>query len=160
MGKRLSHWAPISLIVLLLAITVVGLAAAEPAPRDRATQLEQSLRCPVCKTVSIAESPSETASEMRRIVARQIAAGRSDEQIVTYFQARYGDWVLQDPPAGGRTLLLWVLPALAASGGALVLGMMARTSRQAIGPLSDADRERVSVAVADFRDSHDEGDEP
>lgn len=160
MRRTWSRWAPVAVIVLLLAVTVVGLASADPAPRDRTTALEQRLRCPVCKTVSIAESPSETASEMRRIVARQVAAGRTDQQIITYFQDRYGEWVLQDPPPRGRTLLLWVLPALAAAGGAVVLGVRARSSPPEPRALSEADRDEVSAAVTRFRTTHHEDDEP
>lgn len=161
MRDWVARWGPFAVIVLLLTVVVVGISTTDPAPRDRAQELEQRLRCPVCKTVSIAESPSETASEMRRIVAEQVNAKRSDEEIIAYFENRYGEWVLLDPPVEGRTLLLWVLPALAAAGGASLLGFRARSAAQRpVVPLSSDDRERVSAAMEEFRLSRNKDDEP
>lgn len=124
-----SRWVQLivaSAVVAMLAVAVTGLLAAPPGLRDRAYELEQRLRCPVCQSVSIAESPSETAQAMRDVVAEQVAAGRSDQEILDYFRARYGDWVLHDPPAAGSTLLLWLLPAAGAAVGAVALIMMHR----------------------------------
>ena len=89
-------------IIGLLAVTVVTLVSAGRPPTDRVQELAQQLRCPVCKSVSIAESPSDTATAMRQVVAEQVAAGRSDAEIIGYFRARYGDWVWLDPPARDR----------------------------------------------------------
>lgn len=124
-----SRWLQLivaSAVVAMLAVAVTGLLAAPPGLRDRAYELEQRLRCPVCQSVSIAESPSETAQAMRDVVAEQVAAGRSDQEILDYFRARYGDWVLHDPPAAGATLLLWLLPAAGAAVGAVALIVMRR----------------------------------
>lgn len=159
MRERMSRWGTLALIVLVLAVVVIGLGTARSAPNDRAEALEQQLRCPVCKTVSIAESPSETAGQMRRIVADQVAAGRSDEEIITYFQSRYGQWVLQDPPVRGLTLWLWLLVALAVAGGAAVLAVRARDA-QPPAPLAETDKEAVSAAVEDFRLRSTGDDEP
>lgn len=160
MRERVTRWAPLMLTVLLLAVVVVGLVTARPSTTNRAAALEQRLRCPVCKSVSIAESPSATASEMRRIVAAQVAAGRSDEQIITYFENRYGRWVLLDPPAQGPTLLLWVLVAGGAAGAVAVLAVTASTRRRPAPAFSQLDQEKVSAAMADFRRAHDWDDEP
>jgi cytochrome c-type biogenesis protein CcmH len=148
------------LVLVLLGITVVGLFTAGSGPRDRVAELEGQLRCPVCKSVSIADSPSETAVAMRRTVAEQVAAGRSDAEILDYFQARYGEWVLLDPPARGRGVWLLVLPAaVAVVGAALVLTRTGRAPPPS--EVSDADRERVSSALAEARTRHrDEDQEP
>ena len=103
MSSRVVRIGTLAATVLLLAVAVIGLLRGGPAPVDRAYELEQRLRCPVCKSVSIAESGSDTAVAMRQVVTEQIAAGRSDAEIVDYFRARYGDWVLLDPPARGST---------------------------------------------------------
>ena len=107
------------IVALIAAAAVIMLTSGEP--RDRAYALEQRLRCPTCKTVSIAESPSETAAGMRRIVAEEVAAGRSDAEIIDYFQERYGEWVLLDPPPRGRSLLLWAAPLIVAIGALLLV---------------------------------------
>jgi cytochrome c-type biogenesis protein CcmH len=113
-GERWRHVAAVMLIVGLVGVTVIGLLSGPSVPQDRAVELEQRLRCPVCKSVSIAESGSDTAAAMRQIVSEQVAAGHSDQQIVDYFRARYGNWVLLDPPLGGDTAVLWLLPGVAA----------------------------------------------
>lgn len=160
MRDAMPRWGPLGLIVLLLAVVVVGLGTAPSSPIDRAEALEQRLRCPVCKSVSIGESPSETAGQMRRIVAAQVAAGRSDKEIITYFQSRYGQWVLQDPPARGLTLWLWLLVALAVAGGGAVLGLKAFGARRPVPLLAETDMEAVSAAVEDFRLRSERDDEP
>ncbi|WP_219418039.1 cytochrome c-type biogenesis protein [Pseudonocardia nigra] len=148
-------------VIGLLAVTVVTLlTAAAPAP-DRVQELSERLRCPVCKSVSIAESPSETAAAMRQAVTEQVAAGRTDEEIVDYFRARYGDWALLDPPRRGTTLLVWLVPLGAAAVGALLV--MTRVRRRPEMPdeeLPAATRERLDAAVdrvrADLRSGEDE----
>lgn len=151
MHNRLRQWGLAGLIVVLLTVAVAGLFGGNGDGPDRALALEQRLRCPVCKSVSIAESPSETAASMRRIVTEQVAAGRTDEQVIGYFTDRYGAWILLDPPPEGETLLLWLLPLLAAGGGIVVL--VTRSRRPAGGPaeLPGADRDRVQAALGEYR---------
>lgn len=150
--RRTASVAVVIAVLGLLAVTVLVLATAtRPAP-DRVQELAERLRCPVCKSVSIAESQSDTAVAMRAVVAEQVAAGRSDPEIVDYFQARYGEWVLFDPPAAGATLALWLIPVAVAA-----LGVGALLARSRAGPgrpapaLSTPDRNRVDAAVARAR---------
>ncbi|WP_225232410.1 cytochrome c-type biogenesis protein [Klenkia terrae] len=144
-------------IVALLGVVVAGLVFGSGQPPDRAYELEQRLRCPVCKSVSIAESMSDTAVAMRATVSEQVDAGRSDQEIVAYFTARYGDWILLDPPAGGDTLLLWLIPlGVAAVAGVVVLTRRRPADEQ--GQLDDADRQRVTEAVAGMRATAEEED--
>jgi cytochrome c-type biogenesis protein CcmH/NrfF len=103
--------------VALLAVLVAGVAAGRPEPADRAGALAARLRCPDCRSISVAESDSQTASAIREQIGRLLAEGRSDQEILDHFTARYGRWVLLDPPARGQTLLLWLLPALALTAG-------------------------------------------
>jgi cytochrome c-type biogenesis protein CcmH len=154
-------------MVALLAVTVAVLATSTGPRPDRAQQLAESLRCPVCQSVSIADSPSETAVAMRQAVADQIAAGRTDAEVLAYFRARYGDWVVLDPPVRGSTLALWVVPVAAAVlGGAAVLALVRRRDEEPAGELSADDRVRVDAAVdaaraaAADRDDADRDDAP
>ena len=107
------RWVTLALIVIASAVVVYGLVATDPSPDDRAESLANRLRCPVCQSESLQDSNSETAQEMRAIVAEQVALGKSDDEVIAYFTARYGDWVLADPPARGLTLWVWVLPFVA-----------------------------------------------
>lgn len=160
MSERIVNLLSLAVVAALMAVVVTGLLSAPRTPEDRAYALEQRLRCPVCKTVSIAESPSETAAGMRRIVAQQVAKGRSDEEIIGYFQQRYGEWVLLDPPASGKTVWLWVVAVGAALVGAGML--LTRSVRAAPVPsgLPVEDRARLAAAVTAYRDHHSEDDEP
>lgn len=143
-------------VVLLAGVVAVVLALAPAPERDRVQDLAERLRCPVCTSVSVAESPSDTAVAMRQVISDQVVAGRSDQEIVAYFRARYGDWTVIDPPASGSTLLLWVLPVAAAVAGLVALLVRSRprpVTRSA--ELSDADRIRVEAAVERHREMPD-----
>lgn len=166
MPERAGQRLLAALIVALIAAAAVIVLASVDEPRDRAYALEQRLRCPTCKTVSIAESPSQTAAGMRRIIAQQVAAGRSDAEIIGYFQDRYGEWVLLDPPTRGRSLLLWVAPPFAAIGALVLVARRVRASpaKQKQDELSPDELALVDAAVDQRRrelgDDAAEDDQP
>jgi len=89
---------------------------AEPVqedPLDRAVlEIARDLRCAVCQNQPVAESNSDLAKDMRQIIREQLVAGKSRDEIVDYFVARYGDYVLMKPPAERAGLLLWIMPPL------------------------------------------------
>lgn len=120
-----------AVLLVALGVIVLSLAAAAGLPRggsleDRARALEAQLRCPTCQGLSIAESPAAAAAQMRALVREQLAAGASDAEVRAFFVARYGRWILLDPPLSGLDLLLWLAPALVVIGGALVVVRRAR----------------------------------
>lgn len=131
---------------LLLGLTLAGLtfpvlaqvqtpAADLPSPAlaQRLKKLESELRCLVCQNQTLAESPAGLAGDLRREVRTLIEQGKSDDEIKTYLQARYGDFVLYRPPVDRKTYLLWFGPFVLLVGGAMLLWWMARRRRQAIG---------------------------
>ena len=87
-------------------------------PEARIQQLGRQLRCPVCRGVPIFDSPSPLAREMVDIIRQQVAAGKTDREVLKYFEDRYGEWVLLAPKAEGMNLIVWFLPALFLVGGA------------------------------------------
>ena len=105
-----------------LAMLGVWLSAAEtlppgpavPVPTSdmllRAQILGREIRCPVCQGMPIGESPATMAQDMQAKVNQMVAQGASDAQVRDFFVARYGEWVLLDPPRHGITLWLWLLP--------------------------------------------------
>jgi cytochrome c-type biogenesis protein CcmH len=109
-----------ALAILLLSalLSTPALAASE---QERILGLAQILRCPVCRSVSVADSPAELSGEMYAVIVEQVRAGRSDEEIIDYFVARYGEGVLLKPPARGLNLLVWAGPALILAAGGLVV---------------------------------------
>lgn len=76
---------------------------------DRVQTISAGLRCPVCQNLSVADSPSPLAREMRAEIERQLRAGRTEEDVRAFFVERYGEWVLLEP----ASLVPWVVPGLA-----------------------------------------------
>lgn len=104
--------------VVLGATLAMGLAAgADLADRER--EIASGLRCPVCQNLSVADSPSQTAQQMRALIREQLQQGKSREEIERYFVSRYGEWILLAPTPKGFNLLAWVLPFVGIAAGGL-----------------------------------------
>ncbi len=137
--------------ILLLAVAPLAAASAatptdaDPVAAARAVQLANELRCLVCQNQSIAESNAELAVDLRRQIREQIAAGRSDDEIVDFMVSRYGDFVLYRPPFKATTLLLWIGPLLLVLAGfwTLARALRARRQAQAPPPLTPEERARA-----------------
>jgi len=115
--------------MIAAAVIVVGLwpAQIERDPEARAYALAISLKCPICAGESIAASQTDLADDLRRLIATEIAAGRSDEEIRAMFVDSYGEQVLLDPPASGWGIALWAVPLLlAVVGGFAIYGLRRR----------------------------------
>src|SRR5678815_5750111 len=100
------------LVLYLLLVLFFEPLHAAPAPdlEDRTREIATELRCVVCQNLSVADSPSEMAQQMRAIVREQLQAGKSADQIKEFFVSKYGEWVLLKPRATGFSALLWILP--------------------------------------------------
>jgi cytochrome c-type biogenesis protein CcmH len=110
--------------------TPVGAAGAPTREMELDRQVRavsSQLRCVVCQGLSIQDSPSALAQEMRGVVREQLAAGRSPEQVKAYFVDRYGEWVLLRPAPRGLNLLVYVLPVAVLLGGGVFVYLKARS---------------------------------
>jgi len=136
----------VSLVGLALVFAAV-VAVAQDAGRaldKRAQRLEQELRCLVCQNQTIAESNAPLAVDLRMQIREQMEKGASDQDIIDYMVARYGDFVLYRPPFRARTVLLWAGPfALLALGAFLAWRRVTRRRAPEV-ELSPADRERAA----------------
>jgi cytochrome c-type biogenesis protein CcmH len=92
----------------------------------RARNLSRELRCMVCQNQSIDDSEAPLARDLRLLVRERIAAGDSDQQVLDFLVARYGEFVLLKPRLEPRTWLLWLLTPLALGGGGLALWFQGR----------------------------------
>jgi cytochrome c-type biogenesis protein CcmH len=104
---------PVAIAALLALGGIVALELARPAAAptraEQARQIAGELRCPDCQALSVAESETASAANIRRQIDEQLGAGRTPEQVRAYFVARYGDWILLAP----TSLLAWWIPAAA-----------------------------------------------
>jgi cytochrome c-type biogenesis protein CcmH len=133
------------LILALLAGPVFAVEPAEmlddPVLENRARELSAGLRCPVCQNESIDESNATLAQELRIIVRERLVAGDSDQDVIDYLVARYGEFVLLTPTVTGANWILWLsAPALLL--GALVIGWttIRRKTTQPTDQLSDEEQ--------------------
>jgi len=135
-GTRSSNWQRAVIAFALSLVTFAALAqAADPALDARLRKLETELRCLVCQNQTLADSDATLAGDLRREVRALAVAGKSDAEIKDYLVARYGDFVLYDPPVKSLTWLLWFGPlALLVLGGGIWLVLVrGRRSRQESG---------------------------
>jgi len=85
---------------------------ADPKLETRAREISKELRCQVCQNQSIDDSNAPLAADLRKLVRERLTAGDSDEQVMGFVVARYGDYVRLTPPMRMDTLLLWAAPAI------------------------------------------------
>jgi cytochrome c-type biogenesis protein CcmH len=103
--------------VLMATVSQSAQQASDSALDARTSAVAEELRCPVCQGVSIQESPSELAGQMRAVVKDQLRAGRSPDQVKAYFVSKYGEWILLEPKPKGFNLIVYALPAAVILGG-------------------------------------------
>jgi cytochrome c-type biogenesis protein CcmH len=124
---------------LLLALTLLGSShalavqpdeiLADPVLEARARALSKELRCMVCQNQSIDDSDAPLARDLRILVRERLKAGDTDQQVIEYLVARYGDFVLLRPRFTSHTALLWLMPAVVFVIGALALVVVSRRYR-------------------------------
>ena len=126
--------------------TNVRLPGADTVLDRRVRTVSQRLRCPVCQGESIQESPAELAAQMKGVVREQLAAGKSEQEVLNFFLAKYGDWILLEPRAEGINLLVYWIPVIFMLIGGAVLFM---TVKKWIKPRAAAGAAEESSAELD-----------
>jgi cytochrome c-type biogenesis protein CcmH len=139
--------AAISLVLLVFLAWSASAQEARPVADDpelekRVMKLSQELRCLVCQNETLADSRADLAVDLRNQVREQMRAGKTDEEIIAFLTARYGDFVLYRPPVRPATYLLWFGPFILLVGGLFVLYRYVNQRRALIpsGPLSSQER--------------------
>ncbi len=131
---------------LLALALVAGLAAAQadPALEKRVTGLAHELRCLVCQNQTIADSNAPLAVDLRNQIREQLQQGASEQDVIDFMVARYGDFVLYRPPFKATTIALWAGPFLLLALGIVVLVRRLRQRRTPAPQLSAAERARAA----------------
>jgi len=141
--------------ITALLVTAPALAVqpdeiiSDPALEARARAVSKELRCMVCQNQSIDDSDAPLAHDLRVLVRERLQAGDTNQQVIDFLTARYGEFVQLKPPFSLHTALLWLTPI-----GILVIGAcglaFASRRREPAGPeLTVAERARVSQILAD-----------
>ena len=156
---------PLVLLALTAGLTtlvIVAVSGHPPASQaQRVQQIASELHCPICKDLSVADSPAPLAQQMRQEIAQKVRAGESAAQIRAGFVAAYGDSVLMSPPRQGMAGVVYYLPFLVLAAGLIIAFLLLRRWLRApradppqAGPpqLSAAQRRAVAKAVARLRE--------
>lgn len=151
-----------AIALLLAAITSGSSLAVQPDEmlkdqnlEARARELSRELRCMVCQNQSIDDSEAPLARDLRLLVRERLTKGDTDQQVLDFLVARYGEFVLLKPPLEARTIILWTLPPLALLAGAIGLFFAGRRrglGQLEPGTLSNEERRRLSTLVDKPRD--------
>lgn len=145
----------LSVLLLCSSMLCAAEGAIEAFVFDNASQearyrsLSEEFRCPKCLNTNLAGSDAPIAADLRDTVHRLILEGATDQAIRDYLQARYGDFVLYNPPVRRGTLLLWLTPAVLLAIGAFAIVVMVLRRRGVDEPLNDAEQTRLAELLRD-----------
>lgn len=128
----------LSLAALMLVLSFVHAASAQtPDPSDQVQAIAKQLNCPTCAGRNLADCPTDTCMQWKQEIRTQLQQGKSAQEVMDYFQNRFGPSVLQEPPKEGALLVVWVLPAIGltalAIGALIVLWRVGRAKAVVVG---------------------------
>jgi len=137
----------------VIVVVVLVVAGGPSGPRTNAERIDgiaKTLKCPTCVGESVYTSQAASAQDIKEEIARQVAAGRTDDQVRAYFAERLGEQYLLTPSASGIGSLAWVLPvvALVVAFGALGFAFAKWRRQLATTPPDDGDPAMVAEALA------------
>ena len=149
MSSKARRWALLGgavAVVALAAIFAPGGRHGTPTLQDRVREVASGLRCPVCQNLSVADSPSGLAREMRTEIGERLRAGATPDEIRDYFVQRYGEFVLLEPTRKGLNWLPWLVPIAGVLIGLAIWARLVRrrTPRAPEAP-TPAERERIEA---------------
>lgn len=165
--KRARVGIPGLLVMIALALgiatlAIVALRGHPPASRAQQVQhIAAGLHCPICKDLSVADSPAPLAQQMREEIAQKLSAGKSADQIRASFVAAYGDSVLMSPPRQGVAGVAYYLPLIVLASGLIAAFTLLRrwlrrpqpeSPEAESPPLSASQRRALAKAVARLRE--------
>lgn len=113
MKQRRSLLLVLALAALVIAAWLAILFATpqQPTLDQRVYNVAAQLKCPVCQNESVADSSASIAQQMRQVIRQDLQKGMTEQQILQYFAAHYGNTILLTPPQQGFNLLAWLMPA-------------------------------------------------
>jgi len=137
----------LALVTLLLTdLSATAQYHNEEALQKTAREINELIMCPLCAGLTIAQSTNETSSQMRDLVLKKLRQGESKEEILQYFESRYGERILAKPKKKGFNLILWVFPFVLVVFAAIVIYYLIRrwSSRAAQTPIAHFDEDKLT----------------
>ena len=101
-------------IVVFASLAIISVAFAQnnvPTDND-VLRVAKQLYCPVCPNTPLDVCETKACEDWRAQIRDQLSEGWTDQQIIDYFVAQYGQRVLAEPQRKGFTSLVWFLPLL------------------------------------------------
>lgn len=146
--RRLFAWAGVAAVIA--AALALGLQPTSDGGTTaaRVERIAAGLRCPVCQGLSVKDSDSPTARDIRADIRRRVDAGQASSAIRQAYVDRYGEWILLRPRAAGFGALVWAVPAASLAGGTVVLAALFLRWRRRGSTRAPTDEDRRLVAVA------------
>jgi cytochrome c-type biogenesis protein CcmH len=145
----------LALALLLVAGSAVAVIEtydfSDPELESRYQQLSAELRCPKCQNQNIADSNAPISQDLRKLLYQQLEQGASDQEILDYMVARYGEFVRYRPSFSGATAILWLAPALLLLAAVVVVFLSLRSRRDTrtttTATLSDEDQQQLQALL-------------
>lgn len=141
-------WAPLGVVIAVALVVGARTTPTEGVSDDRLFSLASQLKCQQCVGESVEGSQSPSAVQFREEIRDQMAQGRTDDEILSFFVDRYGQDVLLSPPGTGLGAAVWVVPVVAVAVAVLLLvGALRRRDGPAVAEVSEEDRRRVEAEL-------------
>jgi cytochrome c-type biogenesis protein CcmH len=125
------------------------------AQRDRYRHFIEDMRCPKCQNQNLAGSDAPIAADLRKQLHRLLLEGKSDREITDFMVARYGEFILYEPPFDRKTAALWLAPIAFGAVGIVALIVIARRRAAAAGPAALSADEQAQLQAL-LRETQDE----
>jgi cytochrome c-type biogenesis protein CcmH len=136
-----AHLAVIFYVLAWLSAVTIGYALGQTSEEqvDRSTrEIAQQLQCPICQGLSVADSPSKLAVDMRSVIRERVEAGQPRDDVIRYMTDRYGEEILMNPPRQGFMLAVWIAPYLGLAAAVAFLVWKVRGRRSGDAPVEEA----------------------
>ena len=117
-------------VVAFLAAIAIACASREATIDERAYALDRQLMCPVCDGQTVDQSNAQVSLDMKGVIREKLRAGESENEILDYFAARYGDSVLASPPTTGFSIVVWIVPPAALLLSVVLLAVVMRRMKK------------------------------
>lgn len=146
-AARRASWLVMALVVVAALAAGASGGSSPASDTERAHHIAAGIRCPTCRSQSVADSDSPAAAAIREDILRRVRDGQSDGQIRAYLVSRYNDEILLSPPSRGVGAAVWVLPVAAVAAALVVLLLAFRRWRPQRRHASATDRALVDEAL-------------